>query len=200
MALWTRDGYLYTDGELNRMNVTTPETLGFTQVQDVIPVHNSFEVKMVRTNEVKDGFIVYIEEPLTDEEKYTKLKEYGKEVIMDVDMFMDGSIVDIKEFESRDAIGKFLVEGNPYYDICSKISLWIANCYIKCKEIEANVFENKNSIPTSKEVLHQLPKADFLTDEEQAKLIPLWEEKKEMYGNYGSIVSDATEVIPLQGE
>ena len=36
MALWTRDGYLYTDGELNRMNVTTPGTLGFTLTQSFL--------------------------------------------------------------------------------------------------------------------------------------------------------------------
>ena len=89
-----------------------------------------------------------------------------KDIVSEVDRFMDKAVVTIKGYDSRDSIGKFIVQGNPFYDECSKISHWIANCYTTCFAIQAAVTAGEREIPTIQEVVDSLPTPDFLTEEE----------------------------------
>ena len=173
-AQWTRDGIVFTQNELKRMGVENPESLGFFILIDEIPEHNSYEVKMVKTGEILEGKVIYSEVPLTNEEKLEKLKECASKALMFVDMYIDIAICEIRGYDNRDAIGKYLVEGNPFYGECSSMSLWIANCYVKCREIENSVLSGTASVPKIEDLILALPIADFLTEEEKNKHILLW--------------------------
>lgn len=168
-AQWTRDGIVFTQNELKRMGVENPESLGFYILIDEIPEHNSYEVKMVKTGEILEGKVIYAEVPLTDEEKIEKLKECTSKALKYVDIYIDSLIVGIKGYYTRDSIGSYLVEGNPFYDECKSMSLWIANCYIKFREIENSVLSDTTSVPKIEDLILALPVADFLTEEEKNK-------------------------------
>ena len=168
-AQWTRDGIVFTQNELKRMGVENPESLGFYILIDEIPEHNSYEVKMVKTGEILEGKVIYAEEPLTDEEKIEKLKECAKKALTFVNMYIDTAICRIKGYSNRDSIGKYLVEGNPFYGECSSMSLWIANCFMKFKEIENSVLSGTSPVPKMEDLILALPIADFLTEEEKNK-------------------------------
>lgn len=173
-AQWTRDNIVFTQNELKRMGVENPEALGFYILIDEIPEHNSYEVKMVKTGEILEGKVIYSEVPLTNEEKIEKLKECASKALMFVDMYIDIAICKIKGYSNRDAIGKYLVEGNPFYGECSSMSLWIANCYVKCKEIENSVLAGTAPVPKIEDLISALPIADFLTEEERNKHNLMW--------------------------
>ncbi len=166
-AQWTRDGIVFTQNELKRMGVENPESLGFYILIDEIPEHNSYEVKMVKTGEILEGKVIYAEEPLTDEEKKEKLKECTNKALIFVDMYINVAIRDIKDYDNRDSIGKYLVEGNPFYDECRSMSLWIANCYLKGKDIKNSVLSGTTSLSKIEDLISALPVADFLTEEEK---------------------------------
>ena len=174
-AQWTRDGIVFTQNELKRMGVENPESLGFYILIDEIPEHNSYEVKMVKTGEILEGKVIYAEVPLTDEEKIEKLKERASEALMFVDMYIDIAICEIKGYSNRDSIGKYLVEGNPFYGECRSMSLWIANCYVKCKEIKNSVLSGTTSLSKIEDLILTLPVADFLTEEEKNDHILIWD-------------------------
>lgn len=173
-ATWTRDNIVLSQNELQRMGVTNPAELGFVILVDEVPVHNSFETKMVKTDGVMDGKVVYIEQPLTIEEKIAKLKEYSKNIIYEVDCYMDVAISYLKGYTSRDSIGKYLVEGNPFYGECREMSLWIASCYVKCYEIEVETIEGRRTVPTIDEVINELPNPTFLSEDETVRLKNEW--------------------------
>ena len=95
-------------------------------------------------------------------------------MLFTIDKYLDTAIVKIKEYDNRDAIGKYLLPGNPFFDEVSKISLWIANTYILCNSLIADIIENDKDVPSIEEVISSIPDPDFLTEEELVKFKELW--------------------------
>lgn len=176
MYKFIKDGVVFTQNEINRMNITNPESLGFKIVLDIIPEHDSYRVKVVRTEDIEDGRYVYVEEPLTIEERTTRIKSASKKILSIVDKYLDIAIVDIKEYDNRDAIGKYLLQGNPFFDEVSKISLWVANTYMLCNDIVVDIIKNDKDVPTIEEIIKIIPDPDFLTEEEIVKFKKIWQE------------------------
>ena len=166
MYKYIKDGVVFTQNEINRMKIDNPISLGFKVVQDIIPEHDSYRVKVIRTEEIVDGKYVYVEEPLTIEERTIRIKASSKQMLFTIDKYLDTAIVKIKEYDNRDAIGKYLLPGNPFFDEVSKISLWIANTYILCNSLVADIIENDKDVPSIEEVISSIPDPDFLTEEE----------------------------------
>ena len=165
MYKYIKDGVVFTQNEINRMKKV---------VQDIIPEHDSYRVKVIRTEEIVDGKYVYVEEPLTIEERTIRIKASSKQMLFTIDKYLDTAIVKIKENDNRDAIGKYLLPGNPFFDEVSKISLWIANTYILCNSLVADIIENDKDVPSIEEVISSIPDPDFLTEEELVKFKELW--------------------------
>ena len=113
MYKYIKDGVVFTQNEINRMKIDNPISLGFKVVQDIIPEHDSYRVKVIRTEEIVDGKYVYVEEPLTIEERTIRVKASSKQMLFTIDKYLDTAIVKIKEYDNRDAIGKYLLPGNP---------------------------------------------------------------------------------------
>ena len=61
-------------------------------------------------------------------------------------------------YDNENSIAKYLVPGNPFYEECSKISIWIGNVWKKANEIEAQAKALGNLSLTVSDVLSQLPK------------------------------------------
>lgn len=174
MYKYIKDGVVFTQNEINRMKIDNPISLGFNVVQDIVPEHDSYRVKVIRTEEIVDGKYVYVEEPLTIEERTIRIKDSSKQMLLTIDKYLDTAIVKIKEYDNRDAIGKYLLPGNPFFDEVSKISLWIANTYILCKGLVTDIIENDKDVPSIEEVISRIPDPDFLTEEELVKFKELW--------------------------
>lgn len=192
-AQWYRDGVIFTQNELNRMGITEPETLGFVVLIDEVPIHDSFETKMVKTGEVIDGKVVYVEMPMTEEEILAKLKNYSKRILRQVDVYINTAVCTIKGYEEVDSIGKYLVSENPFYKECKEISLWIASCYIKCYEIENNVIAKTMEIPTIETVIGLLPIPEFLTAEEYSSLNSTWKRYLPEFSNEVAVTYETVE-------
>lgn len=173
-AQWYRDGVVFTQNELNRMGITEPENLGFVVLVDEVPVHNSFITKMVKTGEIINGKVVYVEVPMSEEEVLSKLKIYSKRVLRQVDIYIRTAVCNIKGYENVDSIGKYLISENPFYKECKEISLWIASCYLKCYEIENSVISKTMEVPTIDTIIGLLPIPEFLTADQFSSLNSTW--------------------------
>lgn len=164
--IYVKNNKRYTVNQLRKMGVVEPLKVGFSILQNVEPTYNRFTEKLVDTNGTVDNAIVYEIVPLSLEEKVAVMTQHAKDIVSEVDRFMDKAIVTIKGYDSRDSIGKFLVQGNPFYGECSKIAIWVANCYATCFTIQAAITTGKREIPTVQEVVDSLPTPDFLTEDE----------------------------------
>lgn len=56
-------------------------------------------------------------------------------------------------YDNENSIAKYLVEGNPFYEECKSLSLWIGNVWVKAFSIINEV----RPIPTIEEILAELP-------------------------------------------
>ena len=95
MYKYIKDGVVFTQNEINRMKIDNPISLGFKVVQDIIPEHDSYRVKVIRTEEIVDGKYVYVEEPLTIEERTIRIKASSKQMLFTIDKYLDTAIVKI---------------------------------------------------------------------------------------------------------
>lgn len=170
MQTFTKDNRRFTSNQLSKMGVTDPIRVGFKVLQDVQPSYDPFKQKLVDTGATLDDAIVYKVVELTMPEIAVKITAHSKIIVTAVDKYMDKAITTIKGYDTRDSIGKFLVLGNPFYDECSKISLWIANCYGACYALQAAVASGEAEVPSVQDAIDALPVPDFLTEEEIVQL------------------------------
>lgn len=66
--------------------------------------------------------------------------------------------VKAKGYNSQDSIAKYLVQGNPFYDECTTISLWIGSVWVYSHQVQADVMAGTRVMPTIEELIAELPK------------------------------------------
>ena len=66
--------------------------------------------------------------------------------------------VKTKGYNSQDSIAKYLVSGNPFYDECTAISLWIGSVWVYSHQVQTDVLAGTREMPTVDELLTELPK------------------------------------------
>ena len=65
--------------------------------------------------------------------------------------------VKAKGYNSQDSIAKYLVVGNPFYDECTAISLWIGSVWAYSHQVQADVLAGTRAMPTIEELIAELP-------------------------------------------
>ena len=60
-------------------------------------------------------------------------------------------------YDNENSIAKYLVVGNPFYEECKTISLWIGDVWVKVAEIQTEVLSGTRNITTAEELLLELP-------------------------------------------
>ena len=105
--IYVKNNKRYTVNQLRKMGVVEPLKVGFSILQNVQPTYNRFTEKLVDTNGTVDNAIVYEIVPLSLEEKVAVMSQHSKDIVSEVDKFMDKAIITIKGYDSRDSIGKF---------------------------------------------------------------------------------------------
>lgn len=65
--------------------------------------------------------------------------------------------VKAKGYNSQDSIAKYLVTGNPFYDECTAISLWIGNVWVYAHQVQADVLAGTREMPTLEALIAELP-------------------------------------------
>lgn len=61
-------------------------------------------------------------------------------------------------YDNINSISKYLVDGNPFKIECEKLSLWCAECWIKCYNIQSEVNSGQREFPTVEKIISELPK------------------------------------------
>ena len=61
-------------------------------------------------------------------------------------------------YDDQNSIAKYLVQGNPFYEECTAISLWIGAVWVTIRNIQAAVASGTRDMPTIDEVIAELPK------------------------------------------
>jgi hypothetical protein len=64
-------------------------------------------------------------------------------------------------YDNENSIAKYLVDGNPFYDECSAISLWIGNVWVTAFTIQQDVLAGNRAEPTTEELLAELPELNY---------------------------------------
>lgn len=65
--------------------------------------------------------------------------------------------VKAKGYNNQDSIAKYLVSGNPFYDECTAISLWIGNVWVYAHQVQADILAGTRAMPTLEELIAELP-------------------------------------------
>lgn len=65
------------------------------------------------------------------------------------------SVVKGLGYDNENSIAKYLVEGNPFYDECVAISLWVGSVWATVHQIQADVVAGNRDIPT--DIVAELP-------------------------------------------
>ena len=65
--------------------------------------------------------------------------------------------VKARGYNSQDSIAKYLVAGNPFYDECTAISLWIGNVWVYAHQVQADVLAGTREMPTVEGLIAELP-------------------------------------------
>lgn len=61
-------------------------------------------------------------------------------------------------YDDENSIAKYLVEGNPFYDECAAISIWIGNVWVYAHQVQADIVVGNRTMPTIEELIEELPK------------------------------------------
>jgi len=61
-------------------------------------------------------------------------------------------------YDNENSIAKYLVVGNPFYDECRSISLWIGAVWVYVNQVKNDVEGGTRSMPATEELLAELPK------------------------------------------
>ena len=65
--------------------------------------------------------------------------------------------VKARGYNSQDSIAKYLVVGNPFYDECTAISLWIGSVWVYAHQVQADVVAGTREMPTLEALIAELP-------------------------------------------
>lgn len=168
--LYTRNEVRYTENQLRKMGVTDPLKSGFNVLKNIVPEYDRFTQKVVDSGDTLDGAIVYTVEELTDTELATVIASHTKDILAAVDSRIDKTIITIKGYDNRDAIGKYLVPGTMFYDECKAMSEWISACYVYCYQLQMQVAAGEIELPSVTEAIAGLPVPTFLSESELATL------------------------------
>lgn len=60
-------------------------------------------------------------------------------------------------YDNENSIAKYLVDGNPFYDECKSISLWIGSVWTYTHQVQADVLAGVREVPTINNLIAELP-------------------------------------------
>ena len=93
-----------------------------------------------------------------------EINEYLAKKVQDIAEKMEQGIenhinetVKSRGYNSQDSIAKYLVSGNPFYDECTAISLWIGSVWVYSHQVQADVMAGTRTMPTIEELIAELP-------------------------------------------
>ena len=180
--MYYKDNQLYTESEIKALNPNTsfPTPFvaeGYTVVFDVPqPTVGELEVAYQDGTEidskgnrvikwsVKDMFSDYTKEEGVVVTKAQQEAEYMAKKMQDLAKAMEqgiethiNSVVQARGYNSQDSIAKYLVQGNPFYDECTAISLWIGSVWVYSHQVQADVMAGTRATPSLEELIAELP-------------------------------------------
>lgn len=91
-----------------------------------------------------------------DKKSRLLMEAYTKEFEKEIQVYIN-NVVKTKGYDNENAIAKYLVDTNPFYEECKAISVWIGNVWIKTHEIQREVEAGTRPMPTINEVIAELP-------------------------------------------
>jgi len=102
--------------------------------------------------------VVMVEGVPTITKSYVDLPEATilKKMEQSVESYIDDTVKALG-YNSQDSIAKYLVQGNPFYNECTAISLWIGSIWTYVVQVEADVKAGTRTQPTIDELLEELP-------------------------------------------
>lgn len=181
--MFYKDGQLYTESEIKALSPNTSfptpfKADGYEAVFDTPkPECGELEVAYQDGTEIdskgnrvikwsiKDMFSDYTTEEGVVITKAQQEAEYMAKKMQDVAKAMENAIeahinetVKAKGYNSQDSIAKYLVVGNPFYDECTAISLWIGSVWVYSHQVQADVMAGTRPMPTIEELIAELPK------------------------------------------
>ena len=123
----------------------------FTQLSDSSTINIYFQYRDELKNLNKDGQDPYLVEfpadPLVSLDDYKlaliKIQEHINKVVTSLG------------YDSSDSISKYLTPGNPFFEECQNISLWIGNVWTIALQINTDVENNIRSMPIN--IIDELP-------------------------------------------
>ena len=93
----------------------------------------------------------------TVEELALQALEYKKKHAEQVIQSHINSFVTSKGYDNENSIAKYLVVGNPFYEECSALSLWIGAVWVKAHDVMAQVLGGTLAEPTDEELVALMP-------------------------------------------
>lgn len=87
----------------------------------------------------------------------SKIETLKKSLVAGVDSHIQ-DVVKSKGYDNTDSIAKYLVEGNPFNEECTTLSIWIGNVWVAVNTIQSDVVAGNRTIPTFEELVLELPK------------------------------------------
>ena len=153
---------LVKDGTILKYNVNKPKVIVGTQdgvylpIEDNVPAIDTSTHRIAgSTYEVQSDKVVktynVVEIPI--EEIIAKTKESMEKAIQ---KHINDKCVELG-YDNENSIAKYLVSGNPFYDECSAISLWIGTVWIYAYQVQVDVQDGKRDMPTIDELIDELP-------------------------------------------
>lgn len=179
MTQYYKDGQLYTESEIKALNPNTSFPTPFVAPSDYEVV---FETPQPTVGElqvayqdgteidskgnrvikwsIKDMFEDIPEKTKAEQEaEYlaSKVAQVAKGMEQAVQSHINAKCVELG-YDSENSIAKYLVIGNPFYDECRSISLWIGAVWVYVNQVKNDVEGGTRSMPTTEELLVELPK------------------------------------------
>ena len=121
--------------------------------------------------EIKDGYT--LEKPLEmesyckfidtkwvidEEEKSTyQINKYKKDAENAIQNLIDTTARKYR-YDNMNSVAKYLRESSPFYDEAVKLLDWCDACWVKAGGIEQDVLNGTRELPTTEELLNELPK------------------------------------------
>ena len=181
--MFYKDNQLFTESEIKVLNPNTSFPTPFVAPDDFVvcfdtpkPECGELQVAYQDGTEidskgnrvikwsVKDMFSDYAREDGTVVTKAEQEAEYATKKLQDTAKAMEEGIethinttVKAKGYNSQDSIAKYLVVGNPFYDECTAISLWIGSVWVYSHQVQADVMAGTRVMPTIEELIAELP-------------------------------------------
>ena len=176
--MWYKDGKLYTESEIRAEYPNTSFPVPFVAPGEFSvvfdtpqPTVGELEVAYQDGTEIDDkGNRVIkwaVKDMFEDTPEKTKAEqeaEYMAKKMQDLAKAMENAIenhinttVKAKGYNSQDSIAKYLVSGNPFYDECTAISLWIGNVWVYAHQVQEDVLAGSREMPTLTELIAELP-------------------------------------------